>query len=221
SVRPARPDAAVLLARAFDRDRVLHEAVGAPAAVRVVADLHDGVGALALLLRQRNHSRVVAALVRAHAARYAPVFVERVGDVELVGARGEPELGAARVGLRAQRDPVGHGVLERSAVVLGVRQRLQAGRRIAAVQALRVDSYPAAGAVEEVAQSHAQVRAIAAGVRVGERRRVVPREAEAAVVGAPDRRDEAFRLRALQLEPRVGVDAYRDVGRFEAAIEGA
>src|SRR6185436_12024194 len=108
-----------------------------------------------------------------------------------------------------------------SAVVLGVRQRLQARRRVAAVEALRVDRYPAASTVEEVAQSHAQVRAIAAGVRIGERRPVVSGEAEAAVVGAPDRRDEAFRLRALQLEPRVGVDAYRDVRRFEPTIEVA
>src|SRR5688572_14898356 len=57
AVRAARADAAVLLARAVDLDGVLHEAVRAPAPLRVVADLHDGVGALALLLRQRHDER--------------------------------------------------------------------------------------------------------------------------------------------------------------------
>ena len=42
-----------------DRQRVLHESVGAPRRLRVVADLHDGVGALALLLRERHDGRVV------------------------------------------------------------------------------------------------------------------------------------------------------------------
>jgi hypothetical protein len=69
--------------------------------LRVVADLHDGVGARALLLRQRHNGPVVAALVDAHSRRHAPVVVELVSDVELVRARRETELGAAMVGLRA------------------------------------------------------------------------------------------------------------------------
>ncbi len=127
--------------------RVLHEAVGAPAALRVVADLHDGVGALALLLRQRHDQRVVTTFVPAHARADAPVLVQPIRDVDLVRARGEAECRLAVIRLGAQRDALGDGHLERAAVVLGVRQRLQARRRVAAVQALRVHRQPATAVV--------------------------------------------------------------------------
>src|SRR5690606_17175071 len=54
AILAARADAPVLVAVAVERRRFLREAVGAEARLRVVADLHDRVGTLALLLRQRH-----------------------------------------------------------------------------------------------------------------------------------------------------------------------
>ena len=102
-VRAARAEAPVVLAVALST-RVLHEPVGAPRRLRVVAELHDRIGTLALLLRQRHDRRVVFALVvRGRRCATSPVVAQLIADVSSCAVVVRPIL-LRIVRLGAQRD---------------------------------------------------------------------------------------------------------------------
>ena len=173
--------APVLEAIAGGIERVLYEPVGAPARLRVVLDLDDGVPAVTLFLRQRHHGRAIDARVLAQAGAQTPPVVELVVDVDLLRTHLEALRLDTMIRFHAHRELRRQRHVERAAVVLHLVRRGEAGRRVARVQVLRVQRDAALRAVEEVVEPHAEVRAVTARVCTAERRVVVAAETEAAV----------------------------------------
>ena len=101
-VGAAETGASIFLARARDRQRVLHEAVDVPVGPRVVADLYDGIGPLTLVLCQRNENGIINALVLAVADADIPVVTDLVTNVELLSLRIDAECLLALVDFRAE-----------------------------------------------------------------------------------------------------------------------
>src|SRR6187455_534736 len=97
-----------------------------------------------------------------------------------------------------------------------VGERGEAGRRVAATQALRVQHQATAALVEEIAKADAEIRAIAARLGVVEGEWIAAGEVVAAVIRIDRARYEPLALRALHLQPRIGALSQREIGAQQA-----
>jgi cation transporter-like permease len=102
AIRSAEACTRVLLPVTSDRQGVLCKQVGIPGRSRVVTDLHDGIGADALLLGQGNNNRVVNTLIASIACAHVPILVELIREVVFLRTELDALVLHAVVGLGAQ-----------------------------------------------------------------------------------------------------------------------
>src|SRR5258707_250356 len=110
-----------------------------------------------------------------------------------------------------------HGHPERAAVLLGVLNRRLSWRRITGVEVLLIEREATVAALEEIAQPDAQVGAIGASLRAGERLVVRALKPKSAIIGLQRGREETRAAACLQLEPGIGALPQRQVCGAEVA----
>src|SRR2546429_4953024 len=108
------------------------------------------------------------------------------------------------IALGCETQAARHGHPERAAVLLGVLNRRLSWRRITGVEVLRIERETTVAALEEIAQPNAQVCAIGARLRAGERLAVRTLKPESAIIGLQRGREETRGTACLQLEPGIG-----------------
>ncbi len=167
AIGAADADPAVVLAVARGRDGILDEAVAAPGRSRVVGELEDRVGALALLLRQRHDRRVVGPLVVADSRAQLHVRVQFESGIHLDRGRLQSRVDRPPVALDADVEALRHRHPEGPADDLRVRHGREPRRRVAGVERLRVERHAPVAAVEEIAEAHADVGPVRAGIGPG------------------------------------------------------
>src|SRR5258707_261731 len=113
-----------------------------------------------------------------------------------------------------------HGHPERAAVLLGVLNRRLSWRRITGVEVLLIEREATVAALEEIAQPDAQVGAISARFRAGERLVARTLKPESAIIGLQRGREETRAAACLQLEPGIGTLPQGQVCGAEIAVAG-
>src|SRR4029077_19870313 len=106
------------------------------------------------------------------------------------------------LGCKTQAARNGHP--ERATVLLGVLNRRLSWRRITGVEVLLIEREATVAALEEIAQPDAQVGAIGARFRAGERLVARTLKPESAIIGLQRGREETRAAACLQLEKGIG-----------------
>src|SRR6266705_4170490 len=184
AIGAAYADAIIVFTAAACRDRVLAETIGAPGGAGIELHLRDRVRALALNLGQGNNRRMVLAQVVAHASADGPFLGHLVAHVQFERPGFEPLVLDFLIALGRQPQAARHWHPERAAVLLGILDRRLSRRRVTGVEALLIEREAAVAALEEIAQPDAQVGAIGARFRAGERLVVRAMKPESAIVGS-------------------------------------
>src|SRR2546428_5297453 len=204
AIGAAYADAIIVFTAAACRDRVLAETIGAPGGAGIELHLRDRVRALALNLGQGNNRRMVLAQVVAHAGADGPFLGQLVAHVQFERPGFEPLVLDFLIALGREAQAARHWYPERAAVLLGVLDRRLSRRRVTGVEALLIEREAAVVPLEEIPQPDAQVGAISARFRTGERLVVRAMKPESAIVGSQRGGEETLAAACLHLEPGIG-----------------
>src|SRR5438445_240333 len=204
AIGAAYADAIIVFTAAACRDRVLAETIGAPGGAGIELHLRDRVRALALNLGQGNNRRMVLAQVVAHAGADGPFLGQLVAHVQFERPGLEPLILNFLIALGREAQAARHWHPECAAVLLGVLYRRLSRRRVTSVEAMLIDREATVAALEEIAQPDAQVGAVGARFRAGERLVVRAMKPESAIVGSQRGGEETLAAARLHLEPGIG-----------------
>src|SRR5260370_23398561 len=105
-------------------------------------------------------------------------------------------------------------------ILLGVLNRCLSWRRITGVEVLLIEREATVAALKEIAQPDAQVGAIGACLRAGERLVVRTLKPESAIIGLQRGGEETRAAACLQLEPGIGALPQGQVCGAEIAVAG-